>query len=86
MEATEERPIHFEWPSEDKKPRKSPFTIEWYGLLKIDHRRDYTFILGSDDGSELFLNGRRVIDNGGSHGVVEKGKRYSLSLDFTVSI
>ena len=82
MEATEERPIHFEWPSEDKKPRKSPFTIEWYGLLKIDHRRDYTFILGSDDGSELFLNGRRVIDNGGSHGVVEKRQTVFLEPGF----
>ncbi len=82
METTEERPIHFEWPSEDKKPHKSPFTIEWYGLLKIEHRRDYTFILGSDDGSELFLNGRRVIDNGGSHDVVEKRQTVFLEPGF----
>ena len=82
METTEDRPIHFEWPSEDKKPHKSPFTIEWYGLLKIEHRRDYTFILGSDDGSELFLNGRRVIDNGGSHGVVEKRQTVFLEPGF----
>jgi len=82
METTEDRPIHFEWPSEDKKPHKSPFTIEWYGLLKIEHRRDYTFILGSDDGSALFLNGRRVIDNGGSHGVVEKRQTVFLEPGF----
>jgi len=82
METTEDRPIHFECPSEDKKPHKSPFTIEWDGLLKIEHRRDYTFILGSDDGSELFLNSRRVIDNGGSHGVVEKRQTVFLEPGF----
>lgn len=82
METTEERPIHFEWPSDDKKSYKSPFTIEWDGLLKIQHRCNYTFILGSDDGSSLFLNGQLIIDNGGTHGLQEKTQMVLLEPGF----
>ncbi|MDN3514871.1 MAG: PA14 domain-containing protein [Candidatus Brocadia sp.] len=71
-EIIEDKPINFNWSSEAKKPYQSPFTIEWDGLLKIERRADYTFVLGSDDGSELFLNGKLIIDNGGHHGLVIK--------------
>ncbi|MBM4064322.1 MAG: phospholipid carrier-dependent glycosyltransferase [Planctomycetes bacterium] len=81
-ETVEDTPINFEWHSEDKKPYKSPFTIEWDGLLKIQHRHNYTFILGSDDGSELFLNDRLIIDNGGSHGLEEKTETVLLEPGF----
>ena len=81
-ETTEKMPINIEWHSDDKKSYQSPFTIEWDGLLKIQHRCNYTFILGSDDGSALFLNGKPIIDNGGTHGLKEKHKRYFLSRGF----
>ena len=75
-------PINVEWHSDDKKSYKSPFTIEWDGLLKIQHRCNYTFILGSDDGSALFLNGKPIIDNGGTHGLKEKTQTVLLEPGF----
>ncbi len=40
---------------------------------------NYIFYLGSDDGSELFLNGSRIIDNDGLHGYHEKSASLTLS-------
>jgi len=82
METVEDTPINFNWSSEAKKPYKSPFTIEWDGLLKIEHRDNYTFLLCSDDGSELFLNNIKIINNGGRHGIVEKRKTIFLEPGF----
>jgi 4-amino-4-deoxy-L-arabinose transferase-like glycosyltransferase len=81
-EITEDRPIYFDWHSDAKKSYKSPFIIEWNGLLKIEYRGDYTFVLGSDDGSELFLNDRIIIDNGGVHGLLEKRRAIFLEPGF----
>ena len=81
-ETTEKMPINIEWHSDDKKSYQSPFTIEWDGLLKIRHRCNYTFILGSDDGSALFLNGQLIIDNGGTHGLQEKTQTVLLKPGF----
>lgn len=81
-EKIEDRPIYFEWLSDAKKSYKSPFTIEWNGLLKIEHPRDYTFLLGSDDGSELFLNGKCIINNGGLHSLAEKKQTIFLEPGF----
>lgn len=81
-EITEDRPIYFEWLSDAKKSYKSPFTIEWNGLLKIEHRSDYTFVLGSDDGSELFLNDKCIINNSGLHSLVEKRQTVFLEPGF----
>lgn len=81
-ETIENAPINFEWHSAEKKPYQSPFTIEWNGLLEIQQRHKYTFILGSDDGSELFLNDNLVIDNGGIHGAREKSETLLLEPGF----
>ncbi len=81
-EKIEDKPIYFEWLSDAKKSYKSPFTIEWNGLLKIEHPCDYTFILGSDDGSELFLNGTCIINNGGLHSLIEKRQTVFLEPGF----
>ncbi len=81
-EKIENMPLSFEWPSDAKKSYKSPFTIEWNGLLKIEHSGNYTFILGSDDGSELFLNDRCIINNGGLHSFAEKKQTVFLEPGF----
>lgn len=39
----------------------------------------YTFFIGSDDGSELFLNGSQIIDNDGLHGYYEKSATVNLA-------
>ncbi|RIJ98829.1 MAG: hypothetical protein DCC43_09280 [Candidatus Brocadia sp.] len=75
-------PLDFNWPGEAQKSYRSPFTIEWDGFLKVDGRGDYTFVLGSDDGSELFLNDKKVIDNGGLHGIVKKRRTIFLEPGF----
>jgi 4-amino-4-deoxy-L-arabinose transferase-like glycosyltransferase len=81
-EITEDRPIYFEWLSDAEKSYESLFTIEWNGLLKIEQRSDYTFVLGSDDGSELFLNDTCIIDNSGLHSLVEKRQTVFLEPGF----
>ncbi len=81
-ETTEKMPINIEWHSDDEKSYPSPFTIEWEGLLKIQHRGNYTFILGSDDGSTLSLNDKLIIDNGGTHGLKEKTQTQFLDPGF----
>ena len=70
---------NFTWSSNKQKPLNSPFTIEWEGVLNIENQYDYTFILGSDDGSQLFIDNELVIDNGGAHASLEKQANIPLS-------
>jgi Ca2+-binding RTX toxin-like protein len=43
------------------------FAASYEGVLDITESGEYTFSLRSDDGSELWIDGVRVIDNGGYH-------------------
>ena len=40
------------------------------GWLSVPASASYTFRLGSDDGSLLYLNKQLLVDNSGSHNVV----------------
>jgi hypothetical protein len=40
--------------------------------LNITKEANYKFYLASDDGSRLFIDGKRFIDNDSAHGTVEK--------------
>jgi len=42
--------------------------IQWYGQLAIRKSGNYLFCTESDDGSHLWFDGKRVVNNGGSHG------------------
>jgi hypothetical protein len=44
------------------------FSAEWEGALAVHRPGRYTFALTSDDGSELWVDERRVVSNGGVHG------------------
>jgi len=44
------------------------FRARWYGYLAIGTAGTYTFATTSDDGSTLTIDGRVVVDNGGTHG------------------
>ncbi len=46
------------------------FTFEGYFRVGLDG--EYAFHLASDDGSRLLIDGEEVVDNDGTHGVVEK--------------
>ena len=55
------------------------FRARWEGVLVVEHPGPHTFALISDDGSWLAVDGRQVIDNGGSHGMVGKEARVGLT-------
>ena len=48
------------------------FAARFTGDLNIRERGTYTFFLTSDDGSALYINGARVIDNDGAHATQER--------------
>ncbi len=58
--------------SVELKQRKDKFAIVFEGYLKIAATGGYSFAVKSDDGSQLFLDDRLVVDNDGNHGFVEK--------------
>jgi hypothetical protein len=57
----------------DRRSRFSEnrFSILWKGFIVIEKSGLYTFATASDDGSDLFINDQRVVDNGGEHGLEE---------------
>jgi mono/diheme cytochrome c family protein len=47
--------------------RANNFGLKFEGQMRIDRDGDYRFILTSDDGSRLEIDGQRVVDNDGVH-------------------
>ncbi|HEX3727424.1 MAG TPA: PA14 domain-containing protein, partial [Pirellulales bacterium] len=65
------------------------FCARWTGVVRCPRDAIYTFSTESDDGSELFIDGSRVVDNSGSHALREiqgeiqlQGGDHDLRLDF----
>ena len=52
--------------------REETFGMVFEGELEIKEAGEFTFRLGSDDGSRLFVNGKERIDNDGTHGMEYK--------------
>jgi len=48
------------------------FGVAFEGYIEIDNAGRYTFYTSSDDGSNLYIDGKKVVDNDGSHGVIGK--------------
>jgi putative heme-binding domain-containing protein len=53
------------------KLRKN-FAARWAGVLRVPRDGRYAFATDSNDGSRLYVDGRLVVDNGGTHGMTEK--------------
>lgn len=58
--------------------RTNNFGVRFDGFLKLDKDGDYTFHLGSDDGSLLFIDGKKVVDSDGVHPHTENTGRVRL--------
>lgn len=52
--------------------------VELSGFVKVDQPGDYTFRLTSDDGSILYLNDLKLINNDGLHGAEPKEGKMTL--------
>ncbi|MDB4768576.1 DUF1080 domain-containing protein [Saprospiraceae bacterium] len=59
---------HLSFLDADFKGLKSNFALIGDGYLIIPEDDVYTFRLISDDGSQLLIDGKQVVDNGGLHG------------------
>jgi pimeloyl-ACP methyl ester carboxylesterase len=54
------------------------FALRYSGYLFVPASGSYTFYLTSDDGSALFIDGNKIIDNDGPHGAGLKSKAVTL--------
>jgi hypothetical protein len=54
------------------------FAIDYSGQFWIQHPDKYEFFLFSDDGSKLYIDGKRIIDNDGQHAAI--GRTGSVTL------
>lgn len=56
--------IDFNWRLASPAPGVNPnfFSVRWEGTIRVP-AGDYEFIMGSDDGSRLWIDGRKVMDN-----------------------
>ena len=71
--------VEFNWSNERSKPVKSPFSAIIEGYVDVKETGVYTFILVSDDGSWLYIDGELLVDNGGSHASKEKSGSLNLA-------
>lgn len=51
-------------------PRGDNIAVTFDGFIQIKTEGPYRFMLGSDDGSKLYIDGKTIVDNDGNHGVL----------------
>jgi len=54
------------------------FAVRWSGELSISRGGSYKFKVMSDDGSRLFLNGKSIVNNDGTHAMRSREGRATL--------
>jgi len=59
--------------------KRNNIGLRFRGYITIPKDGSYTFFTASDDGSALDINGKRVVNNDGVHGVVEKRGKVNLT-------
>lgn len=55
------------------------FSIRYKGYVHIPTTNTYTFYTSSDDGSNLYIDGVKIVDNDGDHGVQERSGTVTLA-------
>jgi hypothetical protein len=61
------------------KTRQEKFAVKYSGYIYVAKSGTYDFYINSNDGSKLFIAGKELIDNGGSHGPQERQGQIKLS-------
>lgn len=61
---------------------RDSFAFEFNAFLKIPKKAVYRFYTYSDDGSKLFIDGREVVNNDGSHGAQRAEGKIALDEGF----
>lgn len=64
------------------RAEEEQFAFEYYGYISVPENGAYRFYTTSDDGSQLFINDKLVVDNDGLHGMVEKDGLTALEKGF----
>jgi flagellin-like protein len=64
------------------RERNEDFAFEFTGYVKVPTDGTYTFYTTSDDGSELYINGSRVVDNRGRHADRERSGTVRLDAGY----
>jgi hypothetical protein len=54
------------------QPREDAFGIQFQGYIKVPQEGLYTFYTASNDGSKFYIGDQLVVDNDGSHAVLER--------------
>jgi len=54
------------------------FGLVFSGMIDAPESGEYTFFVTSDDGSALYINGQKVVDNDGAHGPRERSGQVRL--------
>ena len=66
----------------DQAPVEDHYAYFFNGYINIPETAAYRFYLNSDDGAKLYIDGKLVIDNDGSHDSARKGDIISLAKGF----
>lgn len=79
----------YEFRINDINQRGEMYGIQYKAYLQIDTPGEYRFYLNSDDGSNLYIDGEKVVDNDGGHGNIErigtvtlKAGRHEVRIDY----
>jgi hypothetical protein len=59
--------------------RENNYGLEIYGFIEVPVTGIYSFYTISDDGSQLYADNEKVVDNDGQHGDLEKTGEIALA-------
>ncbi len=72
----------FEFRLDNIKHIPEQFAIKYKGFIKINKPGTYDFYTNSDDGSQLHINKKLVVNNDGNHGLIMKSGDIDLDAGF----
>lgn len=66
----------------DNAPAEDHYAYEFSSYINIPETAVYRFYINSDDGAKLYIDGKLLIDNDGSHSAERKGEKIALNKGF----